>query len=283
MPRPADRQLRPHRRQRWRHALYVTIFLHDTRAGRSFDIGLMMLIVASVAVAMADSVPWLHAAHGSFFYGLEWAFTIAFTIEYALRLLCVRRPLAYATSFFGVIDLLTILPTYLSLLLPGTQSLIVIRALRLLRVFRVLRLPLFLTEAHFLAEAMVNARRKIIVFLTAVVMIVVIVGTAMYLIEGPANGFESIPTSVYWAIVTLTTVGYGDVAPKTTMGRFLAGALMIVGYGIIAVPAGVVTSEMIALKRGGDGSDGRSCPRCGLDAHDADARFCKRCGEWLSA
>lgn len=280
MPRPADRQLRPHRRQRWRHALYVTIFLHDSRAGRSFDIALMVLIVASVGVAMADSVPWLHAAHGRTFYAIEWAFTIAFTAEYLLRLLCVRRPLAYATSFFGIIDLLTILPTYLSLLLPGTQSLIVIRALRLLRVFRVLRLPLFLTEAQFLADAMRNARRKIVVFLTAVLMIVLIVGTAMYVIEGPTYGFESIPTSVYWAIVTLTTVGYGDLAPQTSTGRFLASVVMILGYGIIAVPAGVVTSEMIALKRGP--GDGRTCPRCGLDAHDADARYCKRCGEPLT-
>lgn len=283
MPRPvtSDRRLRPHRRQRWRHAVYVTIFLHDTRAGRTFDIVLLGLILLSVGVAMAESVPEMRARHGVTLYAVEWVLTVVFTVEYLLRLLCVRRPLLYAKSFFGIVDLLTVLPMYVSLIVPGAASLIVVRALRLLRVFRVLRLPLYLGEAQYLADALAQARRKIIVFVITVLMITVIVGTVMYLIEGPHRGFTSIPTSVYWAIVTITTVGYGDVAPETHLGRFIASALMITGYGIIAVPTGIVTAEMIAAGRTPPASSSKACPRCGHAGHDGDARFCKVCGERL--
>lgn len=278
-----DEDLRPE--PSWRRDLYVTIFLHDTRAGRTFDIVLLVLILLSVGVAMLDSVPSIHAEHGRLLYLIEWGFTVVFTIEYITRLICVRRPLAYATSFFGLVDLLTMLPMYLSLIVPGSQSLIVVRALRLLRVFRVLRLPLYLTEAHFLADALRHARRKITVFVLTVLMIVVIVGTVMYLIEGPDNGFTSIPTSVYWAIVTLTTVGYGDVAPHTTLGRFIASALMITGYGIIAVPTGIVTAEMMTMHNppasAAPEDSGRFCPRCGRAVAAADARYCDRCGRRL--
>lgn len=284
MPRAVaeDRRLRPHRRQRWRRGLYVTIFLHDTWRGRTFDIALLGLILCSVGVAMAESVPALHARYGGALYATEWALTAIFTVEYALRLFCVRRPVAYATSFFGVVDLLTVLPMYVSLFVPGAASLIVVRALRLLRVFRVLRMPLYLGEAHFLADALRHARRKITVFVATVMMIVVVVGTVMYLVEGPHRGFTSIPTSVYWAIVTITTVGYGDVAPETTLGRFIASALMITGYGILAVPTGIVTAEMITAGRAAESTASRPCPRCGRATHDADARFCKICGERLA-
>jgi voltage-gated potassium channel len=271
-----DRRLRP--AGGWQRRLYVVIFRHDTDVGRAFDIALMVAIALSILAAMAESVDSINAEYGRLIRGAEWAFTVLFTVEYVLRLACVSRPALYATSFFGVVDLLTVLPTYLSLLFPGAQSLIVIRALRLLRVFRVLKMAPYLTEANYLRAALRRARRKITVFVTTVLLIVVIVGTIMYLVEGPENGFSSIPTSVYWAIVTLTTVGYGDVAPHTTLGRTIAAALMIVGYGIIAVPTGIVTAEMMAAGRA---LTARPCPRCGEPTHEQSARYCKTCGERL--
>jgi len=259
-----------------RQRTYEIIFEHDTPAGKAFDVALILVIVASVIVVMLESVQPVRAEHGALLRTLEWGFTILFTLEYALRLWCVDRPLRYARSFFGVVDLLAILPTYLSLVFPGGQALLSVRALRLLRVFRVLKLAHHVSEARVLMRALGQSRDKITVFVAAVLTLVVIFGSTMYLIEGGANGFTSIPRSVYWAIVTLTTVGYGDIAPQTNVGQALAAVIMIMGYAIIAVPTGIVTVELGNVARRARAE--RSCPACGLGDHDADAWHCKKCG-----
>jgi voltage-gated potassium channel len=263
----------------WRRRLYVIIFEHETRAGRLFDVALLVAIAASVIVVLLESMPEVRARHARLLYAFEWAFTILFTIEYVARLLSVHNQKAYVLSRFGLVDLLSIIPTYLSLLVDGTQSLTVVRALRLLRVFRILKLPGYTTEAGHLTRALHASRRKITVFVFTVLTIVLIVGALMYLIEGPEHGFDSIPRSVYWAVVTLTTVGYGDIAPETALGRFVASAVMILGYGIIAVPTGIVTAELVSADRAA--RSGRRCAGCGLDGHDPDARCCKHCGQTL--
>lgn len=263
----------------WRHRLHEVIFEADTALGRWFDLVLLLAILASVGVVLAESVPELRAEHGPLFRNLEWGFTALFTAEYLLRLVSVRRPLRWARSFFGVIDLIAVLPTYLALVLPGAQTLLVLRALRLLRVFRILKLAAFLVEMSALREAMVASRRKILVFLGTVLVLVLILGSLIYLVEGEENGFRSIPTSIYWAIVTLTTVGYGDLAPQTPLGQVVASVVMLLGYAIIAVPTGIVTSEMLARRPGPVST--QCCPACGLDGHDADARHCKFCGAEL--
>ena len=237
--------------QGWRLRLYTIIFEADTRAGRWFDVALIVLILASVAVVVADSVPALQARWHQVFWAAEWVFTLLFTIEYVARLLCVRQPLRYATSFFGIVDLLALLPTYLALLLPEAHVLIDVRVLRLLRIFRVFKLTAYMTEYSSLGQALRASRRKITVFLTAVLMIVLVMGTLMYVVEGPSNGFESIPTAVYWAITTMTTVGFGDITPKTDMGRFIASVMMLLGWGTLAVPTGIVTAEMASQRGGG--------------------------------
>ena len=254
------------------------IFGHDTRAGKAFDVALILAILASVCVVMLETVPSLHVDLGPVLRAAEWFFTILFTLEYAARLWCAPRPGRYARSFFGVVDLVSILPTYLSLLLPGAQALLVVRSLRLLRVFRVLKLGEYTSEASSLRHALARSRQKITVFLAVVLTLVLVLGSLMYLVEGPANGFTSIPRSVYWAIVTLTTVGYGDITPHTVAGQVLASVVMILGYGIIAVPTGIVTVE---LGRGSGVSPARDCRRCGLAGHEVDARYCRRCGEAL--
>jgi voltage-gated potassium channel len=228
---------------------------------------------------MLESVAEVKAQYGRPLLALEWIFTGIFTVEYALRLYCVDKPLRYATSFFGVVDLLAVLPSYLSPLLPGAQSLLVIRVLRMLRVFRVFKLAEYLSESSELWDAMLRSRRKISIFLFTVTMIVVIVGAAMYLVEGPDHGFTSIPMSVYWAVVTLTTVGYGDISPQTPLGRFLAVLVMLMGYGIIAVPTGIVTAEMSRRTHGPVTT--QACPGCGAEGHDHDALFCHKCGASL--
>jgi len=263
----------------WRHRLHEVIFEADTPGGRAFDLALLVVILASVGVVLAESVPALRAEFGDTFHRLEWGFTALFTVEYLLRLLSVRRPLAWARSFFGVIDLVAVLPTYLALVVPGAQTLLVLRALRLLRVFRILKLAALLEEATALRAALVASRRKILVFFAFVLVLVLILGSAIYLVEGEANGFTSIPTSIYWAIVTLTTVGYGDLAPQTPLGQLLASFVMLLGYAIIAVPTGIVTSEMLAAHR--RPVSNQACPACGLEGHDADARHCKYCGARL--
>ena len=262
-----------------RRRLHEIIFEADTPAGRLFDVALIVCIVISVVLVMLDSVEAIRASWGSALYAAEWMFTLFFTVEYALRLYCVGRPLKYATSFFGVVDLLAILPTYFSLIFPGSQYLLVIRILRVLRIFRVLKLVQYLGEASLLMQALRASRRKITVFLFTVLTLVMIFGCLMYLIEDPDTGFTSIPRSIYWAIVTLTTVGYGDIAPQTNLGQLLASIIMIIGYSILAVPTGIVTVEMSqAFKRN---ITTQSCPECSREGHDRDARFCKYCGEKL--
>jgi voltage-gated potassium channel len=261
-----------------RARLHEIIFEADTRAGRRFDLLLMAAILCSVVVVLLESVAPVRLRMGPELRALEWGFTILFTIEYILRLTAVERPLRYATSTFGVIDLLAILPTYLSVLLPGGQSLLVLRLLRLLRVFRVLKLSEYLNESRTLIRALRASGRKIAVFLMTVVTITVVVGTLMYVIEGEKHGFANIPISIYWAVVTLTTVGYGDLAPATTVGRALAVLLMLTGYGIIAVPTGIVTAEIV---RASAPVSGQACPGCGLGSHEHDARYCRRCGTRL--
>lgn len=264
----------PHRAR-----LHEVIFEADTSAGKAFDVALLILIVASVLAVMLESVTSIREQYGSLLRGFEWFVTIIFTIEFVLRLYSVGRPLAYARSFFGVVDLLAILPTYLSLVFTGAQSLLVIRALRLLRAFRVLKLVRFVGEAAQLREALHASARKIIVFIGAVLTVALIVGTLIYLIEGEESGFTSIPQAMYWAIVTMTTVGYGDIAPQTVLGKFLATVIMILGYGIIAVPTGIVSVEMHAASKHTVST--QACPSCSSEGHDADAQFCKNCGARL--
>lgn len=245
---------------KWRARLHEVIFESNTKAGKAFDVALLVLIVASIIVVMMDSVQKWHLKYGEIFYVLEWIFTILFTLEYILRLITIGRPLAYATSPLGIIDLLAIIPTYVSVMFVGSQSLIVLRGLRLLRIFRIFKLTHFLTEMHFLRGAIIASLKKISIFIIFVITVIIIVGSLMYLVEGKEGGFTSIPTSVYWAIVTLTTVGYGDISPITPLGRFLASCIMLLGYAIIAVPTGIVTSEMVvALKK--DHSH-EVCPHC---------------------
>ncbi len=258
----------------WRRRLHEIIFEADTRAGRIFDLIIIWLIISSVLVVILESVNSLGKEYGEAFYYIEWIFTVLFTIEYILRLISVRRPLSYALSFFGIIDLLAIIPGYLSLLVPGTHYLLTIRILRLLRIFRILKLTEYITEARTITSALRASRRKISVFLFAVLTIVTVVGSLIYVIEGEENGFTDIPTSIYWAIVTLTTVGYGDLSPKTPLGKTLASIVMILGYAIIAVPTGIVTAE---LTRANKKYSTQVCPECHSQDHDADAVFCKYC------
>jgi voltage-gated potassium channel len=260
-----------------RGRLHQVIFESDTPAGRGFDLALIGLILLSVGAVSIETVRGLAPSTYAALRVAEWVLTGLFTLEYVLRLVAVRRPLAYAASFYGVVDLLAILPTYISLVLPGTQALLVVRILRLLRVFRVLKLAHFLSEADVLGRALRASSRKITVFLLTVSTLVVVIGALMYVVEGPDNGFTSIPMSMYWAVVTLTTVGYGDIAPQTALGKALASLVMILGYGIIAVPTGIVTAELTAGARG-EGVSGQACPSCGTEARDPDARFCRRCG-----
>jgi len=260
-----------------RARLHQIIFEADTFAGRAFDVGLIALIVISVVTVSVESLRGLSQQTQLTLVVVEWVLTAIFTLEFVLRLVAVKRPLAYATSFFGVVDLLAIMPTWIGLLVPGAQALLVVRVLRLLRIFRILKLARFLSEAQTLTRALRASSRKIIVFLLSVATIVVIVGALMFVVEGPANGFTSIPVSMYWAIVTLTTVGYGDIAPRTPLGQTLASFVMILGYGIIAVPTGIVTSEL-ALGNLQHGVSTQSCPSCSLGGHDVDAKFCRVCG-----
>jgi voltage-gated potassium channel len=260
--------------------LYRVIFLADTPAGKLFDILLMVAIILSIMVVFIDSVPGIHISHGNLLLTAEWVFTILFTIEYILRIYSSPKKARYIFSFYGIIDFLAILPTYISLFFIGYQYLLVIRVLRLLRVFRILKLYRFLGASQYLAASLKASRHKIAVFLSFVLAIVVIMGAAMYLIEGPEHGFRSIPESIYWAIITLTTVGYGDITPVTPLGKTLAALVMLLGYSIIAVPTGIITAELTRKKDGKDGHE-KKCMKCGHDDHDRDAQYCKVCGEPL--
>ncbi len=261
-----------------RTKLHEIIFEAETPAGRFFDIGLLATIVLSVIAVMLESVSSIQAQYGDELRILEWVITGCFTVEYILRLYCVGNPWAYARSMFGIVDLLAILPSYLSLLLPGAQSLLVIRALRLLRVFRVLKLAHFVGEARMLRAAMRASTRKIIIFVGFVLAAVVIIGSVMYLIEGEESGFRNIPESIYWCIVTMTTVGYGDIVPQTPFGKLLASIVMILGYGIIAVPTGIVTVEIAGAK---EAVSTLCCPECAAEGHAVDAVYCKYCSSKL--
>jgi voltage-gated potassium channel len=269
------KQLRP-----FRNKLYEIIFEADTREGKLFDVALFIAILASVAATVLNSVGSIHAAYGRWLTGLNWFFTLIFTLEYILRLYCAKRPVRYARSFFGMVDLLAVLPTYLSPFIPGARFLDVIRILRMLRIFRVMKMVQYVDDGDLLLNAIVSSRRKIGIFLFAVVTLVVILGSLMYVIEGSENGFTSIPVGIYWAIVTLTTVGYGDISPQTGLGQGLAACIMIIGYSIIAVPTGIISAEV-----------GRSsvwakiplhCDACDADDHDPDATHCKHCGSKLT-
>ncbi len=262
----------------WRERLRIIIFEADTPAGKAFDVSLLVAILASVVAVMLDSVPSIRANYGALLDVVEWIFTILFTVEYILRLACVPIPWHYSRSFFGVVDVLAIMPTYLSLLIPGAEHFLVIRGLRLLRIFRVFKLGRFLGEADILSRALSDSRHKIIVFLGTIAILVTILGTAMYLIEGEENGFSSIPISVYWAVVTMTTVGYGDIAPQTVVGKALAAMVMILGYSIIAVPTGIVTAGIVESAVAARRVSSRCCPGCMVENHDVDAHFCKACG-----
>lgn len=268
---------RAERRREW---LHETIYESNTLAGKIFDVSLLFLIIASILVVILDSIQSLNKQYGELFSTLEWVFTILFTLEYILRLISIKRPLGYVFSFLGIIDLLAIIPSYLSIFFVGAQSLLVFRALRLMRVFRIFKLSHFISEMRFLAVAMKSSLRKISIFMLIVVMLVIILGSIMYLVEGGKNGFDNIPESIYWAIVTITTVGYGDIYPVTTLGKFVASLIMLIGYGIIAVPTGIITTEMALAVRGKEQIH-EVCPKCGKEGHDADAKYCKNCGERL--
>jgi len=263
----------------WRKRLYIIIFEADTPAGKTFDVVLLVAILLSVLVVMLESVSSFANYFEREIWGIEWFFTVLFTLEYLLRLFSAPRPLRYALSFFGIVDLLSILPSYLGLFIDGTHYLVVIRSLRLLRVFRILKLSRYLGEAQILGMAVRHSMEKITVFLGVVVTAVLIIGTTMHLIEGPENGFTNIPTSVYWAVVTLTTVGYGDIAPQTPLGKGLATIVMVLGYGVIAVPTGIVTHEIGQAQK--EKKSGKYCPQCALDKHEEDALHCKHCGHAL--
>jgi voltage-gated potassium channel len=262
----------------WRERLHEVIFEADTPAGRAFDIAVLVAILTSVLAVMLESVGAIRREWGRTLEVVEWAITIAFTVEYVLRLVAVDRPGRYARSFLGLVDFLSVVPAYLGILVPEAQSLIVIRTIRLLRVFRILKLAPFVGEAEQLSQALRASRRKITVFLGVVLTIVVMMGTVMYVVEGEAHGFTSIPVSMYWAVVTMTTVGYGDIAPKTPLGQFLAALLMVLGYAIIAVPTGIVSAELARAHRP---ISRQACPSCGAEGHDVDAIHCKLCGAGL--
>lgn len=270
------------RRNSLKEKIYEIIFGTETPAGKLFDIILLWAIILSIIIVMLDSVPSIEKEYRRVLIYLEWFFTILFTIEYLLRIYSEKKPIRYIFSFFGIIDLLAILPTYLSLIFTETRYLLVIRSLRLLRIFRILKLGRYLGEAQTLIVALRASRPKIIVFLGTVLSIVIIMGAIMYMVEGEKNGFSSIPRSIYWAIVTLTTVGYGDIAPQTMLGQFLAAIIMIMGYAIIAVPTGIVSVNLAeaeqSRREAKEALQQRQCPSCNYIIKDSAAKFCQECG-----
>jgi voltage-gated potassium channel len=264
-----------------RFRLYRLLFHHETRGERNFDLALIVAILASVLVVLLDSDPEIKARWHFPLYVAEWVFTLLFTVEYAIRLWVVRRPLRYARSFLGIVDLLAIVPTFLSLLFPASASLSVIRILRLLRIFRILKLVEYSDDAGMLIETLIRSRRKILIFIVVLLTIAVIFGALMYAVEGAEHGFDSIPAGMYWAVVTMATVGYGDISPGTPVGRFLTSTLIIIGYSIIVVPTGIYTAELARTMRGQHRRVQVRCPQCSLCEHDEDAWFCRKCGEAL--
>ena len=265
---------------RLRQNIKTIIFGTDTKAGKLFDEILIVAIILSIITVLLESVPDYHQQYGQILYLAEWVFTIMFTLEYFLRIYCIRLPSSYVFSFYGVVDLLSVVPTYISVLFPGAQALSVIRILRVLRIFRILKLILYIGEANLIIKAIYASRRKMIVFLFSILTLVTIFGSIMYLIEGEANGFSSIPRSIYWAIVTITTVGYGDISPQTELGQALASLAMIMGYATIAIPTGIISAEYTTMKQLPNDT---VCPGCGDENHEEAARFCRVCGTDLES
>ena len=262
----------------WRERCYSIVFESDTRTGRWFDLCLMAAIFSSVAIVILDSLSDVSARFGRLFDWLEWGFTLLFTAEYFLRLVCVRHPWKYALSFYGIIDLLSILPTYAAIVFPELHALLDVRVLRLLRAFRILKLFSYVAEYRMLLRALTASRRKIMIFLSFVFLVVLVLGTAMYVVEGPENGFTSIPTAVYWAITAVTTVGFGDIVPKTDLGRAIAAVMMLIGWGTLAVPTGILSAELTAQRVT---RPTRTCPECLKEGLEDDAKFCSQCGTAL--
>jgi voltage-gated potassium channel len=265
----------------WRLSLWRVIWESDTPAGKLFDEIVIAAILLSVGIVIADSVQGWHNNFRTFFVASEWLFTVVFTLEYIARLASVERPWRYARSFYGIVDLLAVLPTYLALFFPELHALIDVRLLRLLRIFRIFKLTAYIEEYQYMGEALLASRRKIFVFLMAILIINLIMGTLMYVVEGPANGFRDIPTSVYWAVTTMTTVGFGDITAKTDLGRFIASAMMLVGWGTLAVPTGIVTAEMTVRRHARPLLVSRACGACGAEGYGPEARFCQQCGTAL--
>ena len=277
---PKPKQKNDRKPAPWRLRIHEIIFEADTPSGKFFDIALIIAIILSVITVMFDSVATIREQYGQALYIIEWFFTLLFTLEYLLRILSLGNPARYVRSFYGVVDLISILPTYLSLLVPGSQYLMVIRVLRLLRVFRILKLAHYMNEAEFLLKAMRGSFRKISIFLFFIMTLVLIFGSLLYIIEGDESGFTSIGVSCYWAITTLTTVGYGDISPQSPLGRAFASVIMVLGYGVIAVPTGIVTAELVSPITGKVST--QACPACGAEKHSYDAVFCKYCGAELN-
>lgn len=263
----------------WREQLYVMIFQTDTKAGRRFDGILLLIILASLVIVMLDSIDTIHKNYADVLAYIEWGFTVIFLCEYILRLYCSPKPLRYAFSFYGIVDLLAIVPGILALYYADAQYLLIIRIIRMLRIFRVLKLSPYLKQAHYLMSALRGSKQKIVVFLVSVCTLVTVFGTLMYVIEGPEHGFTSIPKGIYWAIVTLTTVGFGDIVPKTPLGQVISSLVMITGYSIIAVPTGIFTAELANAMRGEQLQ--HDCPVCRKSSHEHGAAFCSRCGNAL--
>jgi voltage-gated potassium channel len=260
---------------------HEVIFGTETPAGKAFDVGLIAAILSSVFIVLLDSMPNLHAVHGALFWRIEWAFTIAFTLEYLVRIWCSSNRKAYILSGYGIVDLLSIMPTYIALIMPAAASLLVIRLLRMLRIFRILRLVAFLSEFNLLLDILRSSARGIFVFFSVVIILTIIFGCLMYVIEGPRSGFTNIPISIYWAIVTLTTVGYGDVVPVTWLGRAVSALGMLLGYAIIAVPTGIVTANFARHLNRQHHRTTRTCRQCARAGHEEDAHYCKFCGDML--
>ncbi|KJJ39531.1 ion transporter [Aequorivita vladivostokensis] len=275
--------MKPTNKKSWRYRLHEIIYEADTPMGRLFDIVLLILILLSVVIVMLESVRSIDLEYHRLFYIIEWIITIFFTIEYIARIITVKKPRHYIFSFYGIIDFLSTIPLYLSFILVGSNYLLTVRALRLLRVFRILKITRYIGEGNKLKKALIESRPKIFIFIFAVLIVAIIAGTLMYLIEGEESGFKSIPVSVYWCIVTLTTVGFGDIAPVTPAGQFLATIIMILGYGVIAVPTGIVSAQY--LRKASDDYvhvNTQSCRNCGAQRHRDDAKFCHKCGDELN-
>lgn len=279
--RHRDAYLQPAAESGWRRRAFDIVFNDDTHAARLFDAGLIIAILASVVVTLLDSVAAVHAACGDALRMAEWVFTILFGAEYILRMVVLKRPLRYARSFYGIVDLVAVLPSLTSLVLTGSEQLIGIRALRILRVFRVLKLVRYVGAAEQMREALVRSRRKIFVFITTMLVLISVFGSIMYLVEGPEHGFTSIPRAMYWATVTMATVGFGDLTPSTALGQFITSVMILIGYGIIAVPTGIYAAELSSALA--HSRMQRTCPACGQHGHETDAQFCRSCGSALGA